>query len=91
MGKIAFLVVLASFVYMAFAYAEQPAVIKNGHHPEAFIDSIQNDPHAGQKVYEQFCSTCHAKDPSIEIGAPHFRVVKDWEKRVNKGLPGLLR
>lgn len=76
---------------MAFTYAEeQPPVIKSGHHPEAFIASIQNDPNAGQKVYEQFCSTCHAQDPSIEIGAPHFRVSKDWKKRMDKGLQGLL-
>jgi cytochrome c5 len=60
------------------------------HHPEEFIHSIQNDPQAGKKIYQHFCSTCHAKDPAIELGAPKIGVKKDWNSRIKKGLDGLL-
>jgi cytochrome c5 len=60
------------------------------HHPEAFIASIQHDPKAGQKIYEHFCATCHAADPSIDLGAPRFRNLHDWQGRMQKGVTGLL-
>lgn len=64
--------------------------ITNGHHPEEFIKSIANDPQAGKKIYDEFCSTCHAKDPSIELGTPRIGVKTDWQPRTKKGIDGLL-
>lgn len=60
------------------------------HHPEKFLQSIQNDPQAGKKIYQQFCSTCHAKNPIINVGAPRIGVISDWNARMQKGLSGLL-
>lgn len=73
----------------AFASEDSVQMITDRHHPEAFVQSIQQDPEAGKKVYAQFCATCHAKNPSIDIGAPRIGVKKDWEKRMQKGLDGL--
>ena len=72
------------------ADTESASMIVNRHHPEKFIQSIQNDPDAGKKIYQQFCSTCHDKDPSIDVGAPRIGVHSDWESRMKKGLDGLL-
>lgn len=71
-------------------FADTPPMITHTHHPEAFIRSIQNDPLAGQKVYQQFCSVCHDKNPSIHLGAPRKGMKADWKLRQRKGLNGLL-
>ncbi len=69
---------------------QQPAMATQHHHPEEFIKSIENDPQAGKKIYDQFCSTCHARDPNIDVGAPRIGVARDWKPRMQKGLDGLL-
>ena len=71
--------------------AENPPFITNRHHPEQFVQSIQNDPEAGKKIYQQFCSTCHAQDPSINVGAPHLGITADWQDRMQKGIDGMLK
>jgi cytochrome c5 len=73
------------------AGTDNPTMITNRHHPEQFIQSIQNDPEAGKKIYQQFCSTCHAKDPSIALGAPRIGIASDWQDRMEKGIDGLLK
>lgn len=70
-------------VFANLAWAES-------HHPQEFLNSIQNDPQAAKKIYQQFCSTCHAKDPRIELAAPKIGVRKDWNQRMKKGVEGLL-
>ncbi len=62
----------------------------DSHHPQEFLNSIQNDPQAGKKIYQHFCSTCHARDPRIELNAPKIGLKKDWNPRMQKGLEGLL-
>jgi cytochrome c5 len=49
------------------------------HHPEEFLASVQGSPDAGQKIYEHFCSTCHAKNPIIAVGAPEVGSKTAWE------------
>ncbi len=61
------------------------------HHPLEFIQSIKGSPHAGAKVYEAFCSNCHAVEPDISIGAPRIGVHSDWNIRRKKGIDGLLK
>lgn len=73
-----------------FADDSSAPMITTRHHPEEFIQSIRNDPQAGKKIYQQFCSTCHAKDPSIDLKAPKIGVRKDWNMRMKKGREGLL-
>jgi cytochrome c5 len=71
-------------------YIFSGSIWAESHHPEEFIQSIQNDPQAGKKIYQHFCATCHAKDPSIELGAPKIGVKNDWKLRMKKGLDRLL-
>jgi cytochrome c5 len=79
-----------SFYALAADNSTTTPMITNRHHPEKFIQSIQNDPDAGKKIYQQFCSTCHAKNPEISVGAPRIGVQKDWKNRLKKGVDGLL-
>lgn len=76
--------------FTAFSEPENVPMITQRHHPEEFIQSIQNDPQAGKKIYQQFCATCHAKEPSIDVSAPRIGVASDWKARMKKGLNGLL-
>jgi len=75
---------------LAAEQVHAPTSLPNSHNPQEFIESLKNDPEAGKKINQQFCSTCHAKEPSIDLGAPRFRVKKDWETRMKKGLDAML-
>lgn len=48
------------------------------HHPEEFLASVEGTPHAGEKIYDHFCSSCHARKPLIPLGAPRIGVKSDW-------------
>ena len=56
-----------------------------GHHPSALVEIWKTLPHAGDKVYQEFCATCHAKKPVIATGAPRFREQADWGWRLQSG------
>jgi cytochrome c5 len=60
------------------------------HHPQEFLDSIRGSPQEGEKIVKQFCSSCHAVKPLIELGAPKIKQVKDWKPRIKQGLDKLL-
>lgn len=51
------------------------------HHPERLIESLKEDPKAGEKVYLEFCAVCHDPDPQIPLGAPRIGVSADWKHR----------
>lgn len=53
------------------------------HHPEEFLASLagKDQQTVGKAVYQQFCSTCHAKKPTIPLGAPRIGVTEDWQSR----------
>lgn len=61
------------------------------HHPQAFLDSIKNDKHAGEKIYQHYCVSCHAKEPMIPLGAPRVGVNSDWEGRLSRDLNAMLK
>ncbi len=48
------------------------------HYPTAFVQGLKDDPNAGEKVYKEFCASCHAQNPVIPIVAPRVGVKKDW-------------
>ena len=60
------------------------------HHPQAFLKSIQHDPKAAEKIYQQFCVNCHAKHPLIPLGAPLVGDKKAWKLRLKHGYDQLL-
>ena len=53
------------------------------HHPENFLHALagKNSAVVGAAIYQQFCATCHAKQPSINMGAPRSGVSGDWQQR----------
>lgn len=60
------------------------------HHPQAFLQSIKGDPKASEKIYQQFCSNCHARHPLISVGAPRVGDKKAWDRRLKDGYAQLL-
>jgi len=61
------------------------------HHPEALINSLKNDPHAAEKIYDEFCAVCHAQNPDIPLGAPRFQNPSDWDWRIKRGKEVMLK
>jgi cytochrome c5 len=80
---------LMAISQISFAASVQESQVV--HRPGEFIKEIQNDPNAGQKVYEEFCASCHAVKPSIEVNAPRKGVRKDWEPYLTHDLNTLLK
>jgi cytochrome c5 len=50
------------------------------HNPSLFVSQLTGDPQAGRKIYKEFCMSCHAKKPVIEVKAPKVGVMKDWKR-----------
>ncbi len=48
------------------------------HYPIQFITQLQDDPRAGQKVYNEYCASCHAPHPIIDVCAPRLGNKRDW-------------
>lgn len=61
------------------------------HHPQEFLNSIQHDKNAPEKIYQHYCVLCHDKNPRIPVGAPRLGVKTDWELRRKKGIDGLYK
>lgn len=55
------------------------------HHPETFLKSIAGQPDEGRLIFEHFCSTCHASNPEIQLGAPRIHQKQEWKHRVSQG------
>lgn len=64
--------------------------LAESHHPEAFIESIKGTKTEGRQIVQHFCSSCHAPNPMIELGAPVIGQKKDWEPRLKRGIASLL-
>ncbi len=61
------------------------------HRPADFLQSIQGDSDAGQKIYEEFCASCHAPKPMINVKAPRRGVQSEWKPYLNQTMDTLLR
>lgn len=61
------------------------------HHPQAFLQSIKDKSSMGKKIYQQFCSTCHAKQPMISLGAPRIGVKKEWQGRMKRSVAKMVK
>ena len=78
-------------VFLLTSFSNPVLSMNNAYHnPESFVQAVKNDPLAGKKIYDQFCATCHALHPAIEVGAPHKGIKSDWMPRLKKGIDGLL-
>jgi cytochrome c5 len=50
------------------------------HYPALFVRQLRFDPEAGKKIYKEFCVSCHAKNPIIDVKAPHAGAEQDWRR-----------
>lgn len=48
------------------------------HYPSQFVAQLKNNPHAGQKIFHEFCQSCHAAHPLIPVHAPRIGIASDW-------------
>lgn len=74
---------------LATANSDVP-IIQTFHYPATFVKQLAGDPKAGEKIFTEFCATCHAKQPKIDIHAPHIGDHEAWKMRSKLGMPMLL-
>lgn len=63
----------------------------NSHHPQEFLSQVKGNHQEGALVYEHFCSSCHAIEPLIALGAPRKGQSQDWSWRLQQPLATLLQ
>jgi cytochrome c5 len=50
------------------------------HNPVSFVQQLKGDPQAGKKIYKEYCASCHAGTPVIDVNAPKLNDKAAWEK-----------
>lgn len=66
-------------------------VIQTFHTPAIFVKQLEGDPRAGEKIFKEFCASCHANEPIIDIKAPRIGDKKAWQSREKQGMETLLK
>ena len=61
------------------------------HNPQQILKNIRGSKQEGAQIVQQFCATCHASKPLVELGAPKIRVESDWKPRLRAGFDSLLK
>ncbi|MHB1947481.1 MAG: c-type cytochrome [Gammaproteobacteria bacterium] len=69
---------------------EAPQVIQTFHYPATFVKQLSGDPKAGEKIFKEFCGSCHNKKPLIDIHAPRIGDKKIWQGLQQVGMSTLL-
>lgn len=65
--------------------------IETYHYPTTFVRQLQGDPAAGEKIFKQFCTSCHGNPPIIAIQAPRIGDQKAWQIRRKMGMQTLMK
>jgi len=78
-------------VCMSFMAVFAMPVMASSHHPQAFLERVTGTPDEGSQIVEHFCSTCHAPNPMIPLGAPKPGVTSDWSARLEQGFELLFK
>jgi cytochrome c5 len=93
---------LSGFIISFYLHAEdetpRPAgvvgdvqLIETYHYPSTFVNQLKGDPNAGQKIFKQFCTSCHGNPPIIDIKAPRINDKKAWQLRRKMGMSALMK
>lgn len=64
--------------------------IETFHYPALFVHQLQHDPRAGEKIFNEFCSACHASSPLIDVNAPRINDREAWKIRQKWGIDALM-
>ncbi|MCD6038798.1 MAG: Cytochrome c5 [Gammaproteobacteria bacterium] len=56
------------------------------HYPMQFLTPLKNDRQAGKKIFREYCASCHAVHPLIEVNAPRIGDKAAWQLRRQRGL-----
>ena len=67
------------------------SAVAGSHHPQKILDNVVGASDEGAQIVEHFCSTCHAANPMIPLGAPKPGVASDWVARMEQGLDSLFK
>ena len=51
---------------------------RTAHYPITFVSQLKDDPHAGKKIFQEYCATCHAKNSVIPVNAPRIGDKAAW-------------
>jgi cytochrome c5 len=60
------------------------------HSPISFIKQLEGDKDSGRKIFNEFCASCHAREPFISVNAPRVNDKKSWDKYRKLGVSTLL-
>ena len=85
---------LCGLILSLYHHLHQPPpvpIIQTFHYPATFINQLKGDPQAGEKIFKEFCRTCHDKKPLIDIKAPHIGDKHFWRSFKNGGTAILLK
>jgi len=84
--------VLGIFTYIYF-HPEKNTVHNREtyHYPASFVKQLKNDKEAGKKIFQEFCASCHAKHPAINVNAPRIGDKKTWNIKRKMGMNHLLK
>lgn len=66
-------------------------LIETFHSPVNFVKQLEGDPSAGEKIFHEFCESCHAPVPLIDVHAPRVNDYQAWQFRKKMGVPALLK
>jgi len=81
-----FLLILPALIagILCASYFFQPLKNKPGlsqtHDPVQFIAALQHDQKRAEKIAQQFCLSCHAKQPVIATQAPRLGDRTSWQR-----------
>ncbi|EKD55218.1 MAG: Cytochrome c5 [uncultured bacterium] len=82
------------FVFSLYRYEshheEVVQQIETFHYPVLFVKQLTGDPHAGKKIFKQFCASCHGNPALIDINAPHIGDREAWKLRRKMGMKSLM-
>ncbi len=65
--------------------------IETFHYPALFVKQLAGDPLAGEKIFKEFCASCHSPQPLIDVKAPRVGDRKAWEIRRKLGMDALMQ
>jgi cytochrome c5 len=66
-------------------------VLQTFHYPATFVKQLLGDPEVGKKIFKEFCGSCHAQHPVINVNAPRIGQHAVWQVRRQRGMDKMLR